>query len=88
MDLGIAGKIAVVTGGTHGMGRSISEELGRNGCKVVVVARGRERLDSTVQAIAREGGEAVGVSADLTSLDSFPYIVEQSKAAFGLPGSD
>ena len=41
MDLGIAGKIAVVTGGTHGMGRSISEELGRNGCKVVVVARGR-----------------------------------------------
>ena len=85
MDLGIAGKIAVVTGGTHGMGRSISEELGRNGCKVVVVARGREQLDSTVQAITREGGEAVGVSADLTSLESFPYIVEQSKAAFGLP---
>jgi len=46
MDLGIARKVAVVTGGSHGMGRAISEELGRNGCKVVVVARGREQLES------------------------------------------
>jgi len=85
MDLGIAGKVALVTGGSHGMGRAISEELGRNGCKVVVVARGREQLDSTVQAIVREGGEAIGVSADLTSYDSFPFMVEQAKAAFGTP---
>jgi 3-oxoacyl-[acyl-carrier protein] reductase len=85
MDLGIAGKVAVVTGGTHGMGRSVAEELGRNGVKVVVVARGRERLDSTVAAIKREGGEAVAVSADLTVLDSYPYIVEQAKTAFGVP---
>jgi len=67
------------------MGRSISEELGRNGCKVVVVARGRETADMTVKAIKDDGGEAIAVSADLTSFDSFPYIVEQAKAAFGLP---
>jgi 3-oxoacyl-[acyl-carrier protein] reductase len=85
MDLGIAGRVAVVTGGSHGMGRSISEELGRNGCKVVVVARGPEQLDATVKAIKDEGGEAIAVSADLTSFDSFPYIVEQARAAFGLP---
>jgi 3-oxoacyl-[acyl-carrier protein] reductase len=85
MNLGIAGKIAVVTGGSHGMGRSISEELGRNGCKVVVVARGREQLDSTVQAIKGEGGAAIAVSADLTSFDSYPHIVEQARGAFGLP---
>jgi 3-oxoacyl-[acyl-carrier protein] reductase len=85
MDLGIAGKVAVVTGGSGGIGRQISEELGRNGCRVVVVARGRERLDSTVKAIEAEGGEAVAVSADLTSFDSFPYIVEQAKAAFDVP---
>jgi 3-oxoacyl-[acyl-carrier protein] reductase len=85
MDLGIAGKVAVVTGGSRGIGRAISEEFGRNGCKVVVVARDQAALDETVKAIRDEGGEAVGVSADLTSFDSFPYMVEQAIAAFGTP---
>jgi 3-oxoacyl-[acyl-carrier protein] reductase len=85
MDLGIAGKVAVVTAGTHGMGRAIADELGRNGCRVVVVARGRAGLDQTVEAIRRGGGEAVGVCADLTRLESYPYIVEQAVAAFGSP---
>jgi 3-oxoacyl-[acyl-carrier protein] reductase len=85
MDLGIAGKVALVTGGSGGIGRQISEELGRNGCRVVVVARGREQLDRTVETIEKEGGTAVGVSADITSFESFPYIVEKAKAAFGAP---
>jgi 3-oxoacyl-[acyl-carrier protein] reductase len=85
MDLGIRGKVAIVTGGSHGIGRSISEELGRNGVRVVVVARGQEQIDDTVAAIKREGGEAIGVSADLTSFDSFPSMVEQARAAFDLP---
>src|SRR3546814_3353433 len=72
MDLGIAGKVAIVTGGSHGIGRAVSEELGRNGCRVVVVARGQEQLDSTVDAIRSEGGEAIAVSADLTAFDCFP----------------
>jgi 3-oxoacyl-[acyl-carrier protein] reductase len=85
MDLGIAGKVAVVTAGTHGIGRAIAEELGRNGCRVVIVARGREQLDRTAEAIRREGGTAIGVSADLTTADPFPYIVEQARAAFDTP---
>jgi 3-oxoacyl-[acyl-carrier protein] reductase len=85
MDLGIAGKVAVVTGGSHGMGRAISEELGRNGCRVVVVARGQAQLDATVESIRRGGGEAISVSADLTSFDSFPAIVEAARAAYDDP---
>jgi len=85
MDLGIAGKVALVTGGSHGIGRAISEELGRNGCRVVVVARGHDQIDATVAAIKSEGGEAVGVSADLTQLDSYPFMVEQATAAFDAP---
>src|SRR3546814_15828070 len=81
MDLGITGKVAVVTGGSHGMGRAVAEELGRNGCRVVVVARGQQRLDETVEAIRREGGQAVAVSADITRLESFPLIVEQNGRA-------
>ncbi|MDB6061737.1 MAG: hypothetical protein JWM78_1840 [Verrucomicrobiaceae bacterium] len=85
MDLGIQGKVALVTGGSHGIGRSVAEELGRNGCKVVVVARGQERLDETVAAIRQEGGEAIAFSGDLTKFDSFPAMVAAAEAAYGLP---
>src|SRR3546814_14379217 len=80
MDLGIAGKVAIVTGGSHGIGRAVSEELGRNGCRVVVVARGQEQLDSTVDAIGSEGGEAIAVSADITAFDCFPRMVDETRS--------
>ena len=51
MDLGLSGKVALVSGGSKGIGRAISEELGREGCRVVVTARGGEAVDSTVAAI-------------------------------------
>ena len=85
MDLGIAGKTAVVTGGTNGIGRAIAEELGRNGCRVVVVARGQAGLVETVAAIIAEGGQAGSVSADLTEMDSYPRMVAEATALFDTP---
>lgn len=85
MDLGISGKVALVTGATHGMGRIVAERLAENGARVVVVARGRPGLDETVEAIRSKGGEAVGVSADLTDLSAYAAIAAEAASAFAAP---
>jgi 3-oxoacyl-[acyl-carrier protein] reductase len=67
------------------MGRAVAEELGRNGVRVLVVARGFERLNETVAAIRSAGGMAAAFSADLTDLASYPKMVEATRTAFDMP---
>jgi 3-oxoacyl-[acyl-carrier protein] reductase len=83
MDLGIAGKVALVSGGSKGMGRAIAEELGREGAKVIVTARGKEAVGNTVDAIRAAGGIAIGVPADFTRHDEIDQVVRAAKEAFG-----
>jgi 3-oxoacyl-[acyl-carrier protein] reductase len=67
MDLGLRGAAAVVTGGSKGMGRAISERLAAEGARVAVLARGREALDDTVDALRRTGSEgSFALSVDFT----------------------
>ena len=68
MDLGIAGATAVVTGGSKGMGRAVAEVLAADGARVAVMARGRDALDQTVEALSRYAG-ALKVGAP-TELDT------------------
>ena len=53
MDLGLRDKVAVVTGGSKGIGRAIVIELAREGCRVVFSARGEEALRQTEQDAAQ-----------------------------------
>lgn len=66
MDLGIKGRLALVTGSTLGIGRAIAEALAAEGARVIVNGRSEQSVRAAVSAVAKLG-EAHGVAADLTT---------------------
>ena len=60
----IEGQVAVVTGGTAGIGEAACVRFGRCGAKVVVIGRTKEKGDAVVKRITQEGGEAIFVKAE------------------------
>ncbi len=85
MDLGISGKVALVTGGSKGIGLGVARQLAADGCRVIVAARTQATIDEAVAAIAAEGGQVAGVSADCTAREGISKAVAASVAAFGPP---
>jgi 3-oxoacyl-[acyl-carrier protein] reductase len=63
----LSGKVAVVTGGSRGIGAATARALAANGAAVAVVGRDRAAIQSTVTAITAQAGRAIGVAADCTS---------------------
>ncbi|HEY5883881.1 MAG TPA: SDR family NAD(P)-dependent oxidoreductase, partial [Pyrinomonadaceae bacterium] len=62
----LKGKVAIVTGGTKGIGRGIADALVREGVNVCISARSRTEIDETLEALsALKGGDATGVVADV-----------------------
>ena len=85
MDLGIRDKVALVTGGSRGMGRLAAEMLAAEGCKVAIVARTQTDIDDTVAAINAGGGTAIGVRADIVVQDDVERAVADVTTALGAP---
>src|ERR1700727_956771 len=83
MDLGIAGKSVLFTGGSKGMGRFAAEMLAAEGCKVAIVARGKQAIDEVVESIGADGGTAIGITADITDREDVGRAVAQIRDAFG-----
>jgi 3-oxoacyl-[acyl-carrier protein] reductase len=66
MDLGLTGKVALVTASSKGLGRATAEALAGEGARVVISARGEEALRQTEAAIASTGAEVLAIPADVT----------------------
>ncbi|GGS23122.1 MULTISPECIES: SDR family NAD(P)-dependent oxidoreductase [Streptomyces] len=81
----LEGRVAVVTGGSSGIGRAITGALARAGASVVVVARREAELRETVDELASEDCRAAWVSADLSTAEGVRVGAEEAAAAFGEP---
>jgi 3-oxoacyl-[acyl-carrier protein] reductase len=82
----LAGKVAVVTGGSGGIGAATCRLLAANGVKVAVNGRDEAKIGDSVDAIRSAGGEALGVAADCTDLAALERMREQTEAELGSVG--
>lgn len=81
----LEGRTAVVTGGSSGIGRGIASALARAGASVVIVARGRERIDETVRELTNAGCRAAGIVGDLGTREGIHDVAESAVKPFGEP---
>src|SRR3954451_21444640 len=76
-------KVAVVTGGSAGVGRAIVREFAANGYDVAVLARGRGGLDGAVSEVEKSGGRGLGIPTDVASLSDVASAAEQVERELG-----
>jgi NAD(P)-dependent dehydrogenase (short-subunit alcohol dehydrogenase family) len=77
------GKVALVTGGTSGIGRASAALFAREGARVALTGRRAVEGEAVVAEIAAAGGEAVFLQADLTQIDAIPGLIDRVVARFG-----
>ena len=76
-------KVVIVTGATSGIGEACAQVFGREGAKVVVTGRSQSKLDATLEKLAAEGIEALGVLADAASESDNEKIAQETLKRFG-----
>ncbi len=83
MEFGLKGKVAVVTGGTEGIGKATALTLAREGAKVAICARGQPLLDAVAAEITKAGGEVLALSADMSKAVDCERFINEVVKRFG-----
>lgn len=83
MNMKLKDKVAIITGSTSGMGRATAVLFAQEGAKVVVSGRNEERAREVVDEIRNNGGQAIYVLADMSTMTGLDEIVEKTVEAFG-----
>jgi len=79
----LAGRVALVTGGSKGIGAATARMLAANGVKVAVNARSRPPIDALVEELRGAGAEAIGISADVGELAAVEHLRDQVESELG-----
>jgi NAD(P)-dependent dehydrogenase (short-subunit alcohol dehydrogenase family) len=83
MDLGLRDKVAIVTGGSQGIGRAAALRLAAEGASVVIAARGRDLLEQVAGEIRAAGGRVAAVPVDVSRVEDCASLVAEAVKAFG-----
>jgi len=84
MDLGLEGKVAIVTGGSDGLGRASAHRLAAEGARVVICGRREDHLKQAAEDLSRDtGGEVVAIRADVSDRSDCENLVSATVERFG-----
>lgn len=79
----LAGKVAVITGASRGIGRGLAIGFAAQGARVVCAARNQSQLEQTVRQSEAAGGEAIAVRCDVTKAADLQNLYDQTRAHYG-----
>lgn len=79
----LSGKVAVVTGGTKGLGYGIVMAFAYHGARVVITSRHQEDCDAVAEEVAAMGGEAMGIKADVQNVEEIQNLVDKTVEKYG-----
>jgi 3-oxoacyl-[acyl-carrier protein] reductase len=83
MDLGLNGKVAIVTGASRGVGKAIAHALGAEGCRLAIIARGRKALEETAEELRSAEIEVLTIPADLQLAQDIERVVQLVMEHYG-----
>lgn len=79
----LTGQVAIITGSSRGIGRSIAEQMARAGARVVISSRKAEPCETVAEAIRAAGGEAVAIPCNISDKTQLNALVDQTLATWG-----
>ncbi|MBQ4417665.1 MAG: SDR family NAD(P)-dependent oxidoreductase [Butyrivibrio sp.] len=79
----LEGKVAIVSGASYGMGQTMAELFASEGAKVVMTARGKDKLDAAVSEIRGKGLDVTGVVADNKNPDDVKKVIQTAIDTYG-----